>query len=124
MNNTTGLQHIGIPCRNIKDTVEFYEKLGFTNVYETTNNNKPVCFVELGGLMLELYQDVIVEKTGAINHFCLNVTDIETAFKEAVDMKLSMCDSNINFLPFWSNGVRFFTILGPNAERIEFCQKL
>ncbi|MDD3243533.1 MAG: VOC family protein, partial [Eubacteriales bacterium] len=27
-------------------------------------------------------------------------------------------------LPFWANGVRFFTILGPNAEKIEFSQML
>ena len=30
----------------------------------------------------------------------------------------------IHFLPFWENGVRFFTIEGPNKEKIEFSQYL
>ncbi|MDD4797654.1 MAG: VOC family protein, partial [Eubacteriales bacterium] len=30
----------------------------------------------------------------------------------------------IKGLPFWNNGVKFFTIMGPNAEKIEFCQIL
>ena len=33
-----------------------------------------------------------------------------------------MLDSEINSLPFFEKGVRFFTILGPNAEKIEFNQ--
>ena len=30
----------------------------------------------------------------------------------------------VHFLPFWENGVKFFTIEGPNKEKIEFSQYL
>ena len=30
----------------------------------------------------------------------------------------------IHFLPFWDNGVHFFTIEGPNKEKVEFSQYL
>ena len=26
----------------------------------------------------------------------------------------------VHFLPFWENGVKFFTIEGPNKEKVEF----
>ena len=29
-----------------------------------------------------------------------------------------------HFLPFWENGVKFFTIEGPNKEKVEFSQYL
>lgn len=122
--NICGLQHIGIPCKDINETVEFYCKLGFTKSFVTTNNGQPVCFLQLGSLILETYQDEIVGSTGAINHFCLDVENIEEAYKMSSELHLKMCDKCIQFLPFWDNGVRFFTITGPNNERIEFCQKL
>ena len=57
----TGLGHIGIPVRNIDDTVAFYQMIGFHTIHR---------------------------------------------------------------LPFWKNGVRYFTIEGPNGEKIEFSQYL
>ena len=33
-------------------------------------------------------------------------------------------NDQINFLPFWENGVKFFTIEGPNKEKVEFGQIL
>lgn len=33
-NYVTGLQHIGIPTNDIKKSLEFYEKLGFENIYD------------------------------------------------------------------------------------------
>ena len=35
-----------------------------------------------------------------------------------------LLDDAVRFLPFWARGVRFFTILGPNGEKVEFSQKL
>ena len=31
---------------------------------------------------------------------------------------------DIHFLPYWENGVKFFTIEGPNKEKVEFSQYL
>lgn len=36
----------------------------------------------------------------------------------------SMLDTKIQFLPFWEHGVKFFTVLGPNEEKVEFSQHL
>ena len=36
----TGLQHIGLPTNDMKATVAFYEKLGFTVAYRTMNNGE------------------------------------------------------------------------------------
>ena len=30
----------------------------------------------------------------------------------------------VHFLPFWENEVKFFTIEGPNKEKVEFSQYL
>ena len=55
----------------------------------------------------------------------IDVKNIENLFqvvKEAGIFK--MLDQQVNGLPFWENGVKFFTIEGPNKEKIEFCEKL
>lgn len=35
-----------------------------------------------------------------------------------------MLDIQVNGLPFWEKGVKFFTIEGPNKEKIEFYERL
>lgn len=62
-------------------------------------------------------------KSGAIDHIALNVTDIDAVFSKIKELGYEMLDDNIRFLPFWEYGVRFFTIIGPNKEKIEFCEK-
>ncbi|ETI99992.1 MAG: hypothetical protein Q611_LSC00172G0001, partial [Leuconostoc sp. DORA_2] len=38
---------------------------------------------------------------------------------------LMLVDQEIQSIPtFWENGIRYFNILGPNQETIEFCQIL
>ena len=32
--SVTGLQHIGIPSADLQKSVDFYEALGFTNIYQ------------------------------------------------------------------------------------------
>ena len=62
---------------------------------------------------------------GAIDHIAIDVKNIDDLFlavKEAGIFK--MLDQQVNGLPFWENGVKFFTIEGPNKEKIEFCEKL
>ena len=63
-------------------------------------------------------------KIGAIEHVAIDVTDIEQVYKEICDKNMNTLQDEIHFLPFWDNGVRFFTIKGPNEEKIEFSQFL
>ncbi|WMC93244.1 VOC family protein [Kineothrix sp. MB12-C1] len=119
-----GIQHIGIPCANLEDTVSFYEKMGMNAMYRTANDKQRVCFLKQQNLVIEVYEEPIVNKTGAINHICFDVSDIEEVYKYIKSLSVEFVDKDICFLPFWDNGVKYFTILGPNNERIEFCQKL
>lgn len=119
--NTTGIQHLGIPTTNYAATLDFYHGLGFETIWE----NGEVAFLQLGTLVIETY---IVEeaamKNGAIDHVALNVKDIEAAWRDAQTCGYETEDKEINFLPFFEKGVRFFTIIGPNREKVEFNQML
>lgn len=122
-----GLQHVGIPTNDLDETISFYEQFGFKNVYQTVNTeaDERVAFLQLGNLMIETYETKrAVLREGAWDHIALDVTDIESVFQLVKEKELPMVDEGVRFLPFWEHGVRFFTILGPNKEKVEFCQKL
>ena len=119
--NTTGIQHLGIPTEDLKTTVYFYHGLGF----ETIWNNDTVYFLQLGSLVIETYYaDAAAKLNGAIDHVALNVNDVEAAWRDAQACGYETEDTEINFLPFFEKGVRFFTIIGPNREKVEFNQIL
>lgn len=121
----TGLQHIGIPTKKMSESLNFYHKLGFATAFSMDDGMACVHFLELGNLVIELYGDPdAVNDTGAINHIAINCLDIDEAFKKIKANGLKMLSDSINFLPFWENGVKFFIIEGPNAEKIEYCQYL
>lgn len=121
----TGVQHIGIPTKNITATKEFYQKLGFEIAFETINEGSQVCFLKLGDLVMEVYESAEAAMCiGAIDHVAINVTDIENVYSCICDMGLNTSEDEIHELPFWEKGVRFFTIKGPNEEKIEFSQYL
>ena len=116
---TTGLQHIGIPTNCLDASIQFYLGLGFEPIFKTDS----VIFMKLYGLLIELYESKEVSgKAGAIDHISLNVEDIESVFEQVKSLNVKILDTEINTLPFFENGVRFFTIEGPNAEKIEFNQ--
>lgn len=120
----TGIQHIGVPTQDMEKTMEFYQGLGFELVHRC-QKECDVCFLKLGGIFIEAYT---VEKTearlGAIDHIALNVTDVDSLFRQLNLHGYNLLDDCVNYLPFWENGVRFFNIQGPNNEKIEFNQLL
>lgn len=119
----TGVQHIGVPTNDIDVTIAFYEKLGFANVHQKDNNGEMVAFLKLGDLVIETYQNgKAVGQAGAVDHIAINVTDVDAARAIADDMGLEVIEAGQ--LPFWANGVKYFTVLGPNREKIEFNQYL
>mgnify|MGYP002917609470 FL=1 len=126
-NYSTGVQHIGIPTNDIDKTVEFYHKLGFETAFETVNEeaNEKVVFLKLGTLVVETYENHAAKmEHGAIDHVALDVRDIEEIFRYINEAGLNSTQDTIHFLPFWENGVKFFTIEGPNKEKVEFSQYL
>jgi lactoylglutathione lyase len=121
----TGLQHIGIPTNNLEKTLAFYQSLGFETQYETNNKGEEVAFLQLKQVMIETYQNYQGAMAhGSIDHIALDVTDIEAAYAEIGKLGYPILEDGIQSLPFWKNGVRFFTIEGPNKEKVEFSQML
>ncbi len=126
-NNLTGLQHIGIPTNDLDSTVAFYEHLGFEVALKVLNEeaNERVAFLKLGDFVIESYENHQAALCdGAINHIAINVKSIEEAYEWIMQQGLNNTQDDIHFLPFWEKGVKFFTIEGPNKERIEFSQYL
>ena len=69
-------------------------------------------------------QPLLKVEHGAIDHVALDVRDIEEIFQYINEAGLNSTQDTIHFLPFWENGVKFFTIEGPNKEKVEFSQYL
>lgn len=119
----TGVQHIGVPTNDIEKTIAFYTDLGFTVAHRANNNGELVAFLKLGDLTVETYQNgKAVGTAGAVDHIAINVTDVNEARRRADAMGLNVIEEGQ--LPFWTNGVKYFTILGPNQEKLEFNQYL
>ncbi len=122
-----GVQHIGIPTNDIENTIEFYQKLGFEIAFQTVNEeaNEKVVFLKLHTLVIETYENkAAVMQSGAINHIAIDVKDIEKVYAMINQAGLNSTQDTVHFLPFWENGVKFFTIEGPNKEKVEFSQYL
>lgn len=125
--HVTGLQHIGVPTNDIKATVAFYESIGFTVALRTANEaaGEPVCFLKLKNVCVETYENhQAVGRPGAIDHVALDVDDVDAAFAAVKAAGHAPIEAEIQFLPFWEKGVRFFNITGPNGEKVEFSQML
>lgn len=121
----TGIQHIGVPTNDIKKTIAFYEQLGFHVALRTNNKDEDVAFLQMHNLVIETYENKsAVMEAGAIDHIALDVKDIDALFEVLKLHQFHLLDNQVNSLPFWEHGVKFFTIQGPNNEKIEFCERL
>ena len=121
----SGIQHLGIPTNDIEKTIRFYEQLGFKVALKTSNNGEAVAFLQMQNLVIETYENrTAVMRARAIDHIALDVKNIDALFELVKTKQFPMLDEQVNSLPFWENGVKFFTIVGPNKEKIEFCEKI
>ena len=121
-----GVAHIGLPTNDIEKTIEFYESLGFEVILKTYNEKakEKVAFLQIQNYCIETFENGQAAMTdGAYQHVALDVEDIEAMFQKICNNGFDVITDGIEELPFWENGVKFFMIKGPNAERIEFCQK-
>lgn len=122
-----GLQHVGLPTNDLKATIAFYESLGFETVYQVRNEaaGEDVAFLRLKNLTIEAYENgQAAMQSGAIDHIAIDVVDVEAAYRLAQEQGYRIVSNGVEFLPFWQNGVKFFILLGPNQERVEFNQYL
>jgi catechol 2,3-dioxygenase-like lactoylglutathione lyase family enzyme len=135
--NFKGLQHLGIPVTDILVSVDFYSKLGFTSVMSSKvdvaeeHDEILVAMIENHGVIIELYQvtkkqrEALMQRSdGHVDHIAFDVADAGKAFDELKAAGLKIIDDKLNFLNFWKNGCKYFTILGPDNEKLEFNQIL
>lgn len=125
LDTITGLQHIGIPTKDIEKTIEFFQTFGFTIDWRSEKpEDSYVCFLKNGSCVIEAYYcEEPAMANGAVDHVALNVTDLDAMYEYATSKGYESIEGP-NFLPFYENGVRYFIILGPNHEKLEFNQKL
>lgn len=126
-NYLTGLQHIGIPVKDLEKSILFYESLGFVVTGREHNpvSSQPVAFMELGGFVVELYGAAeTMDCAGSIDHIALNVHNIDELVEVIRAGEYTCITDKIEPLPFWEKGIRYFIIEGPSKERIEFCEIL
>lgn len=118
------IQHIGIPTVDLRKTVDFYKVLGFEQQGIFKNGNSTCVFLKLGSIVIETWTvDTTSEKTGAINHISFDISDANQAMYDAKEQGLNIVESKIQTIPtFWQKGIRYFNIIGPNQETIEFCE--
>ena len=126
------IQHIGIPVSNIQKSIGFYEKFGFTNVMPSTfeiegEKGGIVAMMKRDSIILELYQmpasyltEIKNRKDGHIDHIAFDVDDIELAFTTIKENHFTILEKEPVFLNFWNKGCKYFNILGPDGERLEF----
>jgi catechol 2,3-dioxygenase-like lactoylglutathione lyase family enzyme len=134
--NLQGLQHLGLPVTDLERSKGFYAQLGFTETLRTEIQEDldviKVAMMEHENFTIELYQlgqerrQEIAQRTdGHIDHMALNVLDIDQAYAEikAAGLEILEDDAPV-FLPFWKHGVKYFTVRGPDGEKVEFNQIL
>ncbi len=122
-----GFHHYGLPTRNMDATVEFYRKLGAEIVFETTvtEAGRPcrVVHLKVADLYVEAYErDEIAGFPGAIDHIAVSTDDIEGAFQEARRLGLTFLREEIGVSDYWPGTGRWFHLIGPSGERVEFAQ--
>jgi len=120
-----GLQHVGIPTKDMQATTDFYTKLGFKILDTRQNGESTVRFFEYKGLILEVWtSDEATGKAGAINHIALDTRNADALYPVMKNAGYTMINDKVMSLPFWKHGIKYFNIKGPNGEIIEFCEKV
>lgn len=129
------LQHIGIPVTNLQVSEAFYKSLGFENVmgtsFEFNGDTGHVAMMQQNDMIIELYEmpanelEAIRNRTnGHIDHIAFDTDDVDACFATMQSAGFRIVEKEPVYLAFWKNGTRFFNILGPDGERLEFNQIL
>ncbi len=130
------LQHIGIPVSDIAVSEAFYARFGFQQVMQTTftfEGETGTCIMmKKKDSIIELYQmpekqlkEIRMRSHGHIDHIAFDVDDIDHTFMLLKKAAFKILEEQPVHLPsFWRNGCKYFNILGPDGEKLEFNQIL
>lgn len=129
------LQHIGLPVTDIAVSEAFYQRLDFEPVMRSTFMHEgaegKVSMMKRGEMIMELYQmpepelSRVRQRTdGRIDHIAFDVDDVDQTFAQLKQEGFDVIEEAPVFLNFWQKGCKYCYILGPDGERLEFCQIL
>lgn len=122
------LGHIGLGVADIEATVKWYiDVLGFELIGDFVSPaGEPIKFIRSGDIVYEIFQPIGGPAApGKIDHFCFESNDIEADYAYCVSKGYSFEAEGIQDLPtLWERGVRYFKIMSPTGEAVEFCQIL
>lgn len=129
-----GWSHLALKVEDLGRCMRFYGKLGFEKCadgyLDTPNGRLMIEFMECQGFQLEIIQvgaaaakELRKQNPGALAHVAFEVADVETAFLWCQKMGFCMETKVIKELSLFEHGVRFFMVVGPDGECIEFCEK-
>lgn len=121
------LAHIGLGVTDLEASKNWYcDVLGFEVIGSFYDGDVPVCFIKNGDTVYEMFEiEMPKEVQGKINHICFASEDIEADYAYCVKQGYTICTDGIQGIPsFWEKGCRFFKLLSPTGEQVEFCQIL
>lgn len=125
-----GWGHLAIKVHNLANTITFYKKLGFRQVgdgyVDTPYGRLLIAFMSCHGFILEIIQvcgalidDLDKRGAGHIDHFALDVSNINEAYNCAKSEGLKILNPVIKELSLFDCGIAYFMIKGPDGEIIE-----
>ena len=122
------MDHIGLGVNDLESAVKWYvDVLGFEVIGSfVTPTGVPAKFLKSGDLVYEIFQPIGgAAAPGKIDHFSFLSTDIEADYAYCVEQGYSFEAEGIQSIPtFWENGIKYFKIMSPTGEPVEFCQIL
>ena len=123
------LDHLGMAVSDVEKAKDFYVDVLGGNIIGTfrcDGNDFNVYFVKVGETVYEMYQEEVPEAAqGKIDHVAYVSDDIERDYAFCVNAGYKICTDGIEAIPtFWENGCRYFKILSPTGEQVEFSQTL
>ncbi len=125
-----GLHHIGIPTRDMEATVKFYTNLGaeiyFDKIDQEDGQPVRVVIFDFYGIKIEAYERKNASgQPGAIDHIAFEAADIITLYQKAKESGCVMmedCAEHVQPTTYWPQDIRWFIVVGPNGEKVEFSE--
>jgi len=121
------LDHIGLAVTDTEACKKWYcDVLGFEVIGHFYTGSTPVYFLKSGDTVYEIYEAELSEAVqGKIDHISFVSYDIEADYAYCMEQGYTICTDGIEGIStFWEKGIRYFKLLTPTGEQVEFCQIL